>query len=176
MFLTRQSTGSSGAKGYLPDGLVVALAGNPNTGKSTVFNSLTGMKQHTGNWTGKTVAYARGRYRYRGLDYILVDLPGSYSLLASSVEEEVARDFICFEHPAVTVVVVDATCLERNLNLVLQILEVTAHVVVCVNLLDEAKRKKDPVGSVCTLPDPWHSRGRDKCPRRAGVGTVTGGG
>ena len=121
MFLTRQSTGSSGAKGYLPDGLVVALAGNPNTGKSTVFNSLTGMKQHTGNWTGKTVAYARGRYRYRGLDYILVDLPGSYSLLASSVEEEVARDFICFEHPAVTVVVVDATCLERNLNLVLQI-------------------------------------------------------
>jgi ferrous iron transport protein B len=142
MFLTGQSTGSSGAKGYLPDGLVVALAGNPNTGKSTVFNSLTGMKQHTGNWTGKTVAYARGRYRYRGLDYILVDLPGSYSLLASSVEEEVARDFICFEHPAVTVVVVDATCLERNLNLVLQILEITAHVVVCVNLLDEAKRKK----------------------------------
>ena len=120
---------------------VIALAGNPNTGKSTVFNSLTGMKQHTGNWTGKTVAHARGRYRYRGREYLLVDLPGSYSLLPSSVEEEVARDFICFERPDVTVVVADATCLERNLNLVLQILEVTHRVVLCVNLIDEAARK-----------------------------------
>ena len=123
--------------------MFVALAGNPNTGKrSTVFNSLTGMKQHTGNWTGKTVTHAQGRYRYRGRDYLLVDLPGSYSLLASSVEEAVARDFICFECPDVTVVVTDATCLERNLNLVLQILEITARVVVCVNLIDEAERKK----------------------------------
>ncbi|HPU01992.1 MAG TPA: ferrous iron transport protein B [Bacillota bacterium] len=122
--------------------IVVALAGNPNTGKSTVFNSLTGMKQHTGNWSGKTVAHARGRYSYRGQDYLLVDLPGSYSLLAASAEEEVARDYICFERPDVTVVVADATCLERNLNLVLQILEITSRVVVCVNLIDEAERKK----------------------------------
>lgn len=148
MGLTKQSTGlnlsrgDSKREGYPEDPVVVALAGNPNTGKSTVFNSLTGMKQHTGNWTGKTVTHARGRYRYRGRDYLLVDLPGSYSLLASSVEEAVARDFICFECPDVTVVVTDATCLERNLNLVLQILEITARVVVCVNLIDEAERKK----------------------------------
>ncbi len=148
MGLTAQSAGPEMAVGALRNRelpqymTVVALAGNPNTGKSTVFNSLTGMKQHTGNWSGKTVTHARGRYRYGGRDYLLVDLPGSYSLLASSVEEEVARDFICFEYPHVTVVVVDATCLERNLNLVLQVLEVTARVVVCVNLIDEAERKK----------------------------------
>lgn len=138
----RSGCGDSAEGGALNDPVVVALAGNPNTGKSTVFNSLTGMKQHTGNWAGKTVAHARGRYLYRGREYALVDLPGSYSLLASSVEEEVARDFICFEQPAVTVVVTDATCLERNLNLVLQILELTGRVVVCVNLIDEAARNK----------------------------------
>jgi ferrous iron transport protein B len=122
--------------------LVIALAGNPNTGKSTVFNSLTGLNQHTGNWPGKTVTYARGEYTHRHQRFILVDLPGTYSLFANSVDEEVARDFICSGKPLVTVVVADATCLERNLNLVLQIMEITNNVVLCVNLLDEAKRKK----------------------------------
>ncbi|MCM8900940.1 ferrous iron transport protein B [Caldicoprobacter algeriensis] len=121
--------------------IIVALAGNPNTGKSTVFNSLTGLKQHTGNWPGKTVTNACGRYGYDGKNFILVDLPGTYSLMANSPEEEVARDFICFGNPHVTVVVVDATCMERNLNLVFQIIEMTPKVVVCVNLMDEAHRK-----------------------------------
>ncbi|NLA26293.1 MAG: ferrous iron transport protein B, partial [Firmicutes bacterium] len=134
--------GGAAYRGAIEDPFVVALAGNPNTGKSTVFNSLTGMKQHTGNWSGKTVVHARGEYSYLGRNYLLVDLPGSYSLFATSVEEEVARDYICFEDPHVTVVVVDATCLERNLNLVLQILEITARAVICVNLIDEAERKK----------------------------------
>ncbi|MFY9177952.1 MAG: ferrous iron transport protein B [Caldicoprobacterales bacterium] len=125
-----------------PDDIVVALAGNPNTGKSTVFNNLTGLKQHTGNWPGKTVTNAQGNYRHNNKNYILVDLPGTYSLLSNSVEEEVARDFICFGNPQVTVVVTDATSLQRNLNLVLQILEITSKVVVCVNLMDEAKRKR----------------------------------
>lgn len=121
---------------------IIALAGNPNVGKSTVFNALTGMHQHTGNWPGKTVANAQGNYTYRDKNFEIVDIPGTYSLLASSVEEEIARDFICFGKADVTAIVVDATCLERNLNLVLQILEVTDKVVVCVNLLDEAKKKK----------------------------------
>ncbi len=106
-----------------PDDQIVALAGNPNVGKSTVFNGLTGLNQHTGNWPGKTVASAYGRYRHKGKSFILVDIPGTYSLMASSMEEEVARDVICFGNPEVTVVVADATCLERNLNLVLQTLE-----------------------------------------------------
>ena len=121
---------------------VIALAGNPNVGKSTVFNSLTGLNQHTGNWPGKTVANAQGKYQYKGKNYILVDIPGTYSLMANSEEEEIARDFICFGEPDATVVVADATCLERNLNLVLQTMEISKQVILCVNLLDEAKKKK----------------------------------
>lgn len=120
----------------------IALAGNPNVGKSTVFNALTGLRQHTGNWPGKTVENARGSYRYKEQDYELVDVPGTYSLLSVSTEEEIARDFICFGQPDVTLIVADATCLERNLNLVLQILEITEKAVLCVNLLDEARKKK----------------------------------
>jgi len=119
---------------------VVALAGNPNTGKSTVFNALTGLRQHTGNWPGKTVARAEGGFEYGGHRYKLVDLPGTYSLLAASPDEEVARDFILFARPDVTLVVIDATRVERNLNLVLQVLEITDRVVVCLNLMDEARR------------------------------------
>jgi ferrous iron transport protein B len=119
---------------------VVALAGNPNTGKSTVFNALTGLRQHTGNWPGKTVARAEGGFAYGDKRYKIVDLPGTYSLLATSLDEEVARDFILFGQPDVTVVVVDASRLERNLNLALQVLEITDRVVLCLNLMDEAKR------------------------------------
>ncbi len=119
---------------------VVALAGNPNTGKSTVFNALTGLRQHTGNWPGKTVARAEGGYDYHGKRYKLVDLPGTYSLLSTSLDEEIARDFILFGQPDVTIVVADATRLERNLNLVLQVLEITNRAVLCLNLMDEAKR------------------------------------
>ena len=119
---------------------VVALAGNPNTGKSTVFNALTGLRQHTGNWPGKTVTRAEGGFEYGEHRYKLVDLPGTYSLLATSLDEEVARDFILFGQPDVVIVVVDATRLERNLNLVLQVLEITDRAVVCLNLMDEARR------------------------------------
>jgi len=120
---------------------VVALAGNPNTGKSTVFNALTGLHQHTGNWPGKTVARAEGGFSFGDSRYKLVDLPGTYSLLSASVDEEIARNFLLFGQPDVTVIVVDATRLERNLNLVLQVLEITDRVVVCLNLMDEARRK-----------------------------------
>lgn len=121
---------------------IIALAGNPNVGKSTVFNSLTGLNQHTGNWPGKTVTNAQGKYQWNGKNYILVDIPGTYSLMANSAEEEIARDFICFGNADAVVVVADATCLERNLNLVLQTLEITDKVILCVNLMDEAKKKK----------------------------------
>ncbi len=118
----------------------IALAGNPNVGKSTLFNALTGLRQHTGNWAGKTVATARGEYTFEGKRYQLVDLPGTYSLAAHSQEEAVARDYIQSGQADAVVVVCDATCLERNLILVLQVLELTGKVLVCVNLLDEAER------------------------------------
>jgi len=148
MGLTNQSTGLCVLQSELkiervtPDDKVIALSGNPNVGKSTVFNSLTGLNQHTGNWPGKTVTNAQGKYRYKDRNFILVDIPGTYSLMANSAEEEIARDFVCFGDPDAVVVVTDATCFERNLNLVLQTLEITDRVVVCVNLIDEAKRKK----------------------------------
>ena len=151
MGLTGESTGAGvlcSCSGVLQieretaDDKVVALAGNPNVGKSTVFNSLTGMNQHTGNWPGKTVANAQGRYRHQNTNFVLVDIPGTYSLMANSEEEEIARDFICFGGPDAVVVVADATCLERNLNLVLQTMEISKCAVLCVNLLDEAKKKK----------------------------------
>ncbi len=119
---------------------IIALAGNPNTGKSTVFNALTGLKQHTGNWPGKTVTRAEGAFKYANEKYKLIDLPGTYSLLSTSEDEEVARNFILFGEPTVTVIVVDASRLERNLNLVLQILEITNKAVLCLNLIDEATR------------------------------------
>ncbi len=120
---------------------VIALAGNPNVGKSTVFNALTGMNQHTGNWPGKTVANAQGYFKSGANSYVMVDIPGTYSLMAHSAEEEVARDFICFGKPDTVIVVCDATCLERSMNLVLQTMEITEKVIVCINLMDEAKRR-----------------------------------
>ena len=119
----------------------VAVAGNPNVGKSTLFNALTGMKQHTGNWPGKTVSNAQGRFDSKDNHYTLVDIPGTYSLLAHSKEEEIARNFLLFDDVKTVIAVCDATCLERNLNLVLQIMEIHSNVIVCVNLMDEAKRK-----------------------------------
>lgn len=147
MGLTNSSTGIKAVDSGLiiqkqtTNDKVVALAGNPNVGKSTVFNALTGMNQHTGNWPGKTVANAQGYCTTKKRSYVMVDIPGTYSLMAHSAEEEVARNFICFGEPDAVVVVCDATCLERNLNLVLQTLEISSRVVVCVNLMDEAKRK-----------------------------------
>ena len=146
MGLTSSSTGSKLLSNELEEikkncDFTVAFAGNPNVGKSTIFNSLTGMHQHTGNWPGKTVSNASGVCKYKNKDFLLIDIPGTYSLMSNSQEEEIARDYICFGKPDATVVVVDATCLERNLTLVYQVMEITPNVIVCVNLLDEAKKK-----------------------------------
>jgi Fe2+ transport system protein B len=124
-----------------PGQYVIALAGNPNVGKSTVFNALTGLRQHTGNWPGKTVDNAQGTFFHKEKSFLLVDLPGTYSILAHTAEEQIARDFICFGDPDATLVVLDATSLERNLNLALQVMEITDNVIVCVNLVDEAEKK-----------------------------------
>lgn len=148
MGLTKSSVGMGAVDSGLiikkqnPSDKIIALAGNPNVGKSTVFNALTGLNQHTGNWPGKTVANAQGYCKTERHSYVLVDIPGTYSLMAHSAEEEVARNFICFGSPDAVAVVCDATCLERNMNLVLQTLEISSNVIVCVNLMDEARRKK----------------------------------
>ena len=147
MGLTRNAVGKAAIdRGDLigsrrPGEKLIALAGNPNVGKSTIFNALTGLNQHTGNWPGKTVSSAAGRFDTGQHKCLLVDIPGTYSLLARSAEEDVARSFLCNGGADAVIVVCDATCLERNLNLVLQILELTPRVVLCVNLLDEAARK-----------------------------------
>ena len=144
MGLTKSSVGAAIFKNKNIDksnNIKVVLAGNPNVGKSTIFNALTGLNQHTGNWPGKTVSTATGYYKYKENNYSVVDIPGTYSLFAHSAEEEVARNYICFGQPAVTIVVCDATCLERNLNLVLQTIEIQKNTIVCVNLMDEAKKK-----------------------------------
>lgn len=145
MGLTKKSMGFSvGCEDVYKDNesdIVVALMGNPNVGKSTIFNALTGLNQHTGNWTGKTVSNAFGKFNYNDENFILVDLPGTYSLSSNSKEEEIARDFICYKKPMVTIVVVDATSIEKSMNLVLQVIELTDNVIMCINLIDEANKK-----------------------------------
>lgn len=118
----------------------VALVGNPNTGKSTLFNLLTGLKQHTGNWAGKTVDWKTGEFTHKKHAYELVDLPGTYSLFSNSLDEKITRDFIIFEKPDVTIVILDATALERNMNLALQVMEMTDRLIICINLIDEAEK------------------------------------
>lgn len=147
MGLTMESTGR-GARGEAlhierprPGDKIIALAGNPNVGKSTIFNNLTGMKQHTGNWPGKTVSNARGYCRSEKRGYVLVDVPGAYSLRAASPEEELARDFICFGGADAVLLVCDGSCLERNMKLLLQVMETGKPVLLCVNLLDEAESR-----------------------------------
>ncbi len=175
MGLTKASTGANAIDNFInnieSNDIIVALAGNPNVGKSTLFNNLTGMHQHTGNWPGKTITGAVGTCTYKNNDIKFVDLPGSYSLLAHSAEEEVARDFICDKNADATVVVCDATNLERNLILVLQTLEITDKIIVCVNLIDEADRKgikikknelKNTLGVPVVMTSARNGRGVDK--------------
>ena len=147
MGLTSNSTGFAAAdvcpviQRRTPDEKIIAIAGNPNVGKSTIFNALTGMRQHTGNWPGKTVTAAQGFCRTEHFSCVLADIPGTYSLLAHSAEEEAARDFLCFGGIDAAIVVCDATCLQRSLNLVLQVMELCPKTLVCVNLCDEARRR-----------------------------------
>ncbi len=146
MGLTSKSTGTKILdedifKNSKTSDFTIGLAGNPNVGKSTVFNGLTGMHQHTGNWPGKTVSNAVGTYSYSNKTFLLVDIPGTYSLMSDSEEEEIARNYICSGKSDLTVVVLDATSIERNLNLAFQIMDITPNVLICVNLLDEAKKK-----------------------------------
>ena len=143
MGLTNKSTGSSILKKIKANdnNYTIALAGNPNVGKSTIFNSLTGMNQHTGNWPGKTVEVAYGKYKYNDKEYTLVDLPGTYSLFSKSKEEEITRDFICFEKHNLTIIVLDSTLLERNLNLATSIMQTNDNIIICLNLSDEAFKK-----------------------------------
>ena len=152
MGLSKNSTGAKilsldSKRSSIKEDYVIALAGNPNVGKSTVFNALTGLNQHTGNWPGKTVANAEGNYTFKGKTIKVVDLPGTYSLLSNSEEEEIARDYICFNEPDLVVVIADATSLERNLNLFFQISEISKRVILCVNLVDEAKKKNIIINS-----------------------------
>lgn len=148
MGLTANSTGKNAydncklTEKRFEDDIIVALAGNPNVGKSTVFNALTGLNQHTGNWPGKTVAGAKGHFTYKNMGCTLVDTPGCYSLNSRSCEEAVTKDFILSGKPDAIVVVCDACCLQRNLILALQIMQITKKVIICVNMLDEAKKKK----------------------------------
>ncbi len=146
MGLTKSSTGNNVLNNSLSNlqkdcDYTIAIAGNPNVGKSTIFNGLTGMHQHTGNWPGKTVSNAMGMCEFNNKKLLLVDIPGTYSIMSNSEEEEIARNFICFGNPNATVVILDATCLERNLNLLYQIMEITPNVIACINLLDEAEKK-----------------------------------
>ena len=174
MGLTSHSTGMKSVDSGLnvkkqnPKDKIVAIAGNPNVGKSTVFNNLTGMRQHTGNWPGKTVANAQGYCKTEKNSYVMIDIPLDLLLMAHSAEEEVARDFICFEEPDAVIVVCDACCLERNLNLVLQTMEITDRVVVCINLMDEAGKEGNLDRCPGDLRQIGGSGGGSGCQKRRG--------